>query len=171
MNCSNSDTTRFIRDSCHEVIFNVCVTCHVTCRHGVMIKCCQGEAVYTDIHQPRSLSSSDPPVPVVTAPIRSRPSLPRLEKSFLSRPVSTEEERFISRPTKIVPSVLKLIKPSEKVIAKQLKTQPKIPASKSTVVKRPISSFKSVSSVVDVDTEKTKEDTPVYIPRYISNPH
>jgi len=48
--------------------------------------------------------------PPALPPIRTKPSLPRVEKAQrpLTQPPSAEEVRFISRPTKIVPTVIKV---------------------------------------------------------------
>ena len=130
------------------------------------------------------LTPSPGPLPPVTAPIRTRPSLPRSER-LLRPPASIpripvlqdNQERFVARPTKVIPSVLKLannLKPvtKKKIVvtpkAAQLKTIPK-DSKTSANIQKPISAFKSVSANERQGkkvTEATDEDTPVYIPRY-----
>jgi len=115
-------------------------------------------------------------------PIRSKPSLPRSEKTL--RPLrpqqpSAEEVRFISRPTKIVPTVIKVVqvtKPSHRPtivsnirqsdkILEQVKTIPRTnspkvsPSSRSSNLQKPISAFKLVPS-----TTTTSAPPPIYIP-------
>lgn len=87
-----------------------------------------GEARYEDtpgetLRQPYPVEVIPPALP----PIRTKPSLPRVEKAQrpLTQPPSAEEVRFISRPTKIVPTVIK-VQPVGKNIAAapQFKARP-----------------------------------------------
>ena len=116
----------------------------------------QGEAKFA----PESSSSSGL---VVSAPppIRVMPSLPRPGP----RVVSPEEERFYARPTKIVPSVIK-VKPTVKPSVSSQKPILVPRASKPSVqpenVKKPISAFKSVVTPKD---SSNSEEAPVYVPR------
>ena len=149
-----------------------------------MIRICQGEAVYSPGPPSSSFPSPSSPVsvssvPVVTTPIRTRPSLPRSERIIkISRVPSTEEERFIARPTKVIPSVLKLAKIGEKRLLETARSSKVTPASTSAgpVVKKPISAFKSIPSPTPVPKPSSStplvkskpeetEKTPVYVPR------
>ena len=109
------------------------------------------------------------PAVVVSAPppIRVMPSLPRAHTSPAStgsRVRSQEEERFYARPTKIVPSVIK-VKKSESQLSQKPVLVPR--ANKPSVqpgnVKKPISAFKSVVTTKD---KSNTEDAPVYVPRW-----
>ena len=83
----------------------------------------------------------------------------------------------MARPTKVIPSVLKLannLKPvtKKKIVvtpkAAQLKTVPK-ESKTGANIQKPISAFKSVSANErqgKTVREATDEETPVYIPRY-----
>ena len=136
----------------------------------------QGEAIQVPaVPSPSSL-------PAVTAPIRTRPSLPRSERllrPLVSRiPLVANQERFVARPTKFIPSVLKLAKNLKPVSEKKLAFTEKETALKTisnesqtgASFKKPISAFKSVSASVRQGkkvVESKDEDTPVYIPRYV----
>ena len=80
----------------------------------------QGEARYQETpegtqRQPYQAEVLTPALP----PIRTKPSLPRVEKAQrpLTQQPSAEEVRFISRPTKIVPTVIKVEPVGKKVAA------------------------------------------------------
>ena len=81
-----------------------------------------GEARYDERleEQQRQSASQDIPVQIpALPPIRSKPSLPRAEKILRPQrpqPPSAEEVRFISRPTKIVPTVIKVIQVTKPII-------------------------------------------------------
>ena len=67
-----------------------------------------GEPTYQVDEKPGTTDIISQPLP----PIRSKPNLPRADKSLApTRPLSPspEEVRFISRPTKIVPTIIKLV--------------------------------------------------------------
>ena len=87
------------------------------------------------------------------------PSLPR----GVGRPRSQEEERFYARPTKIVPSVVK-VKKSESQHSQKPVLVPRAnkPSVQPENVKKPISAFKSVAT--PKASSKT-EEAPVYVPR------
>ena len=119
----------------------------------------QGEAKYDS--SPEELASPSPP-----PPIRVMPSLPRTDQLPTStRRLTQEEERFFARPTKIVPSIIK-VKSSESPAGKYRTSKPtnlvprtSKPSMKPTNIKKPISAFKSVAPQDD------EEEPPVYIPR------
>ena len=137
----------------------------------------QGEAI------PVSLTPSPSSLPTVTAPIRTRPSLPRSER--LLRPAASipripvlqdNQERFVARPTKFIPSVLKLANNLKPVIKKKIAVTPKATQFKTVSkesktganIQKPISAFKSVSASERQGkkvAEENDKDTPVYIPR------
>ena len=73
------------------------------------------------------------------------PSLPRSQR------VLKADERFVARPTKIVPSIVKLLKNNDKLVKETVR---------SSHVNKPISAFKSVPA-----PSNESVDTPVYIPR------
>ena len=122
----------------------------------------QGEAKFAPEAERSALVVSAPP------PIRVMPSLPRpdnLPGAAGSRVRSQEEERFYARPTKIVPSVIK-VKTSESLPSQKPLLVPRTnkPSVQPENVKKPISAFKSVvTSKASSDTET--EEAPVYIPR------
>ena len=134
----------------------------------------QGEAIQVPaVPSPSSL-------PAVTAPIRTRPSLPRSERllrPLVSRiPLVANQERFVARPTKFIPSVLKLANNLKPVTKKKIAVIPKAAPLKTVSkesktganIQKPISAFKSVSAVERQGkkvSEENDKDTPVYIPR------
>ena len=128
----------------------------------------QGEAQFDPLGE-----TGSPVVVVAPPPIRVMPSLPRTEKpKNPARIVTEEEERFYARPTKIVPSIVKVKSVESPASQKLLRTSKPtnlVPrTSKPSVqpgnVKKPISAFKSVGP--KAETEETKE-APIYIPRSV----
>ena len=118
--------------------------------------------------------------------LRTRPSLPRSER-LLRPPASIpripvlqdNQERFVARPTKNIPSVLKLANNLKPVTKKKVILAPKVAQFKTVPkesktgasIQKPISAFKSVSTNERQGKKVTKdseEDTPVYIPRYLT---
>ena len=113
----------------------------------------------------------------------------------LKPPVVADQERFVARPTKVIPSVLKLVKAKAKPGAKARPAEaPRRPQQSPPLavseprgavkIKKPISAFKSVPATSVEDTEDGDKDnieddtvseavaldedeTPVYIPRYL----
>lgn len=113
----------------------------------------------------------------------------------LKPPVVADQERFVARPTKVIPSVLKLVKAKAKPGAKARPAEaPRRPQQSPPLavseprgavkIKKPISAFKSVpaTSVEDTEDKDTdnieddtvseavaldEDETPVYIPRYL----
>ena len=67
-----------------------------------------GEPTYQVTETLRQTEIVSPPLP----PIRSKPNLPRTNKSLApTQPLSPspEEVRFISRPTQVVPTIIKIV--------------------------------------------------------------
>ena len=117
------------------------------------------------------------------------------QERLLKPPVVADQERFVARPTKVIPSVLKLVKAKAKPGAKARPAEaprrpqqsPQLAVSEpraAVKIKKPISAFKSVpaTTVEDTEDEDTdniednedseaaavdEDETPVYIPRYL----
>ena len=114
------------------------------------------------------------------------------QERLLKPPVVADQERFVARPTKVIPSVLKLVKAKAKPGAKARPAEaprrpqqsPQLAVSEpraAVKIKKPISAFKSVPATTteDEDTDNIEDnedseaaavdedETPVYIPRYL----
>ena len=114
------------------------------------------------------------------------------QERVLKPPVVADQERFVARPTKVIPSVLKLVKAKAKPGAKARPAEaprrpqqsPQLAVSEpraAVKIKKPISAFKSVPATTteDEDTDNIEDnedseaaavdedETPVYIPRYL----
>eukprot|EP00090_Calanus_glacialis_P015502 TRINITY_DN24459_c0_g1_i2.p1 TRINITY_DN24459_c0_g1~~TRINITY_DN24459_c0_g1_i2.p1 ORF type:complete len:327 (+),score=98.70 TRINITY_DN24459_c0_g1_i2:24-1004(+) len=122
-----------------------------------------GEAKYEQrLEQPQRPTYTPEVQPPALPPIRNKPSLPRAEKAL--RPVrpkapSAEEVRFISRPTKIVPTIIK--------VSPVTKSAPKAPQ----FLSRPTKIVPTINKKILTTKSATRlSPRPTILPKFISRP-